>query len=219
VPRNNRGLTIVELLVVMVLLSILFYYIFKLLEPGLRVWRQSDRKVNLQQNTLVGIYRLKNELRESNQNTVTIRKYDMTTDLMGDCVCFASARNEKGELIIKTGAGSAGDPEWQRYVVYYLDNKSRLRRFATTDYAGYKETDGMHIKIEPRDIAKIDDITRDKVVARFIKVFKADYVPDLKNWRGIINMQLYALYEDPNPRECFGTSLRTSVGVRYDQED
>jgi type II secretory pathway pseudopilin PulG len=219
VPRDKRGITIIEMLVVMLLLSILFYYIFKLLEPGLRVWRQSDTKVNLQQNTLVGIYRLKNELKESNQNTVTIRKYAIAIDRMGDCVSFASARNEKGELILQTGSTNAGDPQWQKFVIYYHDNKSRLRRFVTDSYAGYKQADGMRINCEPRDIARIDDVVRDKVVARFIKSFRIDYVPNFNDWKGIINMELNALHDDPNPRERFSTSLRTAVGVRYDQED
>lgn len=216
---KRRGMTIVEMLVVMVLLSLLFYYIYKLLEPGLRVWRHSDTKVNLQQNTLVGIYRLKTELRESNQNTVSILHYDMAKDRMGYCICFASARNEKGDLFLKMGATNAGDPDWQKYIIYYHDDQKRLRRFATRDYIGYKQTDGMRINCEPRDIAHVDDLVKDKVVAKFIKDFKLEFSPSFELWKGVINMDIYAFYDDPSPLERFGTSLRTAVGVRYDQED
>jgi hypothetical protein len=222
--RNRRGITIAELMVSAVLLMLLFYYIYRLLEPGLRVWRQSDVKVRLQQNNLVGMYRLMNEFKETNKYTVSIRKYDPPQNKVKCLICFASARDNDGNMVTRkvtygTNQIDTGEPAWQKFVIYYLDDQTRLRRYdsgnmGANSYATLKENPGMHLATEPLLRVNADDLRYNAVIARQIQVFNLIYNPDEASWKAV-TVQLTALHDDPNPRERFVNSLETMVGVRY----
>jgi hypothetical protein len=223
-PRCRRGMSIAETIVVAVLMFMLFYYIYKLLEPGLRVWRQSEKRVSLQQSTLISMYRITGDLKESNKYSVTLRNYDLAVDGVGTVICFASARDQDGTMHtrqIHYGSGpvfDSGEPEWQKYVFYYLDNKRRIRRFETNSYTTYKETDGMHLKVEPLMVISPSNPLTNAVIARNIKTFQSVYSPDpLSDGASLkgLTITIGASYPDPDPRERFDTELETTVGVRY----
>jgi hypothetical protein len=231
--RRQRGLSIAELLVVAVLLGIIFYMVFRMLEPGLRVWRQSDVRVRLQQSTLVAMYRLSNELKESNQNSVTLKPCNIVTDRVSMLVCFASARNNTGDLVLlkdQFGTGAVfdtGEPNLQKYVIYYRDDKRRMRRYETAvpspaptpAYSTYRESGSMHINGDPLAYIHIDDIAADPVVSRDIEDFTVDYTPVGSDWKGGLLVKISAKHDDPNPAEQFEMKLETTVRVRYDDKD
>jgi hypothetical protein len=222
--RGGRGITVVELLVSAVLMFMLFYYIYKLLEPGLRVWRQSDVKVRLQQNNLVGMYRLINEVKETNRNSVVVRKCDPPQNKVKCLICFASARDNEGNMVTRkmtygTTQIDTGEPAWQKFVIYYLDDQTRLRRYdsgvlGADSYTTLKENPGMRIATDPINRVNADDYRTNAVIARQIQTFDILYNPNEAEWKGLI-VKLSALHPDPNPREQFSNSLETSVGVRY----
>jgi hypothetical protein len=237
--KAYRGISIAELLVSVVLLGYLFYSIFRLLEPGLRVWRQSDVRVSLQQSTLVAMYRLTNELKESNLNTVTLKRYDPATDRISTLICFASSRDRQGNYVSKKGETNSGvtydtgEPDWQKYVIYYLDNKSRLRRHETSIVADpvplpspspvhpykYRNAADMHMMFDPLTIIQINDLTADPAVARSISDLSIDGDPALTDWTGALTVGITALHPDPNPAEQFQMKLETIVRVRYNEKD
>ena len=213
-----------ELIVVMVLVVFLFYYIYKMLAPGLRVWRQSDIKVSLQQNSLVAMYRLMNELKESNVFTVTLKEYDKDIDQIGTLICFASSQDTAGifHTVKKTLNGKIIDtkaPEWQQYIIYYQDSKNRLRRHETGEYKAIQESGGMRIKSEPIYWINVNNLSTNTIVARNIEELKIIYNPDEANWKGGLNISIKARYNDPNPAERFETSLQTTFEVRYDEPE
>jgi hypothetical protein len=234
-----RGISIAELLVSAALLGYLLYSIFRLLEPGLRVWRQSDVRVTLQQCTLVAMYRLTNEIKESNRNTVTLKNYDPAVDRVSALICFASNRDGQGNYVSKKGETNSGvtydsgEPDWQKYVIYYLDDKSRLRRHETPVVAdpvplpspapphpnSYRDAGDMHMKFDPLKIIQIDNLASDSVVARSIHDLSIDGDPSSPEWGGALTVGITALHPDPNPAEQFQMKLETTVRVRYDDTD
>jgi hypothetical protein len=215
--RRVQGSTLIELIVAAVLLLILFYIIYSLLSPGFRAWMRSEKKVEIQQQTVISVYSLTNELRESHQKSVTIKNYNPSVDHVSTLICFASHRDKNGIIRTKQlqyGIGppfDSGEPEWQKYVIYYLDDKSRLRRWETTDYLSYKDANSMQIGIEPLNCIKVTDLLSNRVIARKIESFTIMCDPAGTNWKGCLDMTLVS-YDD---EQKFRTSLTTDVGVRY----
>jgi hypothetical protein len=215
--KKLQGNTIVEVLVSAVLLLLLFSIIYSLLSPGFKYWMRSQKKVEIQQQTVISVYSITNELRESHQKSVTIKNYNPPTDHVSTLVCFASNRDKNGTIRtqqLQYGIGppfDSGEPEWQKYVFYYLDDNSRLRRGETTDYLSYKAANSMQISIDPLNYIKINDLLSNRVIARKIESFSIDYDPGGTTWKGCLNMTLVS-YDEENK---FKTTLTTSVGVRY----
>jgi hypothetical protein len=214
------------LMVVCILTFLLFYYIYKLLTPGLTAWRRSEVKVTLQQNTVIGMYRLKKEIEESNVYTVTVRHCDLAIEKISDLVCFASARDKNGTLrtrfVTYTGRTGfdSGAPDWQKYIIYYHDYKSRLRRMETPDYVSFREAQGMRIRCDPTTLIHVDDTSLDSVVTRKIERFAVAFDPPTADeWKGGLYVSLVAFNPDPNPVEEFRTTLETTMVVRYDDLD
>lgn len=214
----SRGLTVVEVMVSSALVFILFYYIFKMLAPGMRVWMKSDIKVNLQQNTLVAMTRLTNELKESNKYSVSLREYHGINDI-STLICFASARDSRGDFKFREEefAGSMlpnGEPEWQKFIIYYLDTKSRLRRFETLSYDTLRDIYGMDIAGDPSNLIDVNDSVRNAIVGRKIETLSILYNPSEDTCRGF-DIRLTA-YDENDRVEEFSTTLQTTIEVRYE---
>ena len=226
--RSEHGISILELTISFVLLGILFYCIYSLLRPGLRVWRESDMRVSTQQNTLVGIYRMINDAKETNSHSVIYGTYDPAVDGISSIICFASARDRAGT--VRTGTITCGgtqiatgEPEWQQYIIYYLDSQNRLRRYETLassppeTYQDLKGTNTMRIKEPAIYKIRTGDLLRDKVIARNIK--KMEAVPRTLSTGGqtAIFIRLTA-YDPHNNIQDYSLTLETAVGVRYNEK-
>ena len=217
-----RGITIVELLVVSVILMLFFYMVYLLLAPGLRVWRKSDIKVTLQQNTLVGMRMMMNELRESNVNTVTIQKYEPSIHGISTLVCFASPRDFSGTLQGKwVDEGGfhydSGFLVWSKFIIYYHDTERRLRRYDRIDFDSNKESGGMHIAGDPVAYIHVGDLQTDRVIARNIENFEVKYNPPPPDWKRYIDLKLEARDRLNSDMEDYVTGLQTTVEVRYNE--
>jgi hypothetical protein len=228
VGKKQRGISLIELIVCALLMFMLFYYIYKLLAPGLRVWRQSEKRVCLQQSNLVSMYRVTNDLKETNKYSVSLKRYDKATmleNLNGDgyLICFASARDQNGTYHTRqvqygtAPAFDSGEPEWQKYVIYYIDNSRRIRRYETPTFTPYKDPVAMTINGDVFSIITPSNLSTNSVISRNVGDFTADYSPDPPNastFKGL-RIVVSAWYDDPDPREQFKTALETTVGVRY----
>lgn len=223
--RLRKGISLIEVIVVSVLVFMMFYYIYKMLAPGMRAWRRSDVKVSIQQNNLVAMYRLMNDLKESNIHTISLRNCDVKSDRISTLICLASARDEKGVLHTKIknyGAGKNYDskePDWQNFVIYYLDEKMRLRRRVAGNYIACREPRGMSFKGNPVNAISVDNTTTDQVIARKIEALTILYNPDEEHWSGGFDVKIVAAYLDPDPAETFRTALQSTLEVRYDEPD
>ena len=212
--RARKGISVVEVLVVTVVLGLLFYNIYRLLIPGMTIWMKSDKKVTLQQSALVSLYRIKDELKESNLNTYTYRQYDKDVDHLTTLICFASAIDKNGTLVNKTLHNADGsdiktpNPDWQKYVIYYLDDRKRIRRHETDSYATMKQPDGMEMLKEPIDEI---DLVRDKIISTRIEEFNVEKHNASPVWNGGVRLEIKAHDDDID----FSTTLETIVGMRY----
>jgi len=224
------GITVVELTVASVLLGVLFYCIYGLLSPGLKAWRESDVKVAIQQNTLLGMYRLINEVKETNRFSVAVDNYDVPYQRISSIICFLSSRNNRGDLVTKKifcGGEwmDTGEPEWQKYVIYYLDDRERIRRYETPvnasyspPYKEYREVDSMMMKFRPVDMVHLDNLSSDSVVARNISKLRLGSSVDTESEKMAVNVMITA-YDPSGSVKDYSTSLQTTVGVRYNEED
>ncbi|MDQ7825766.1 MAG: hypothetical protein RDV48_23395 [Candidatus Eremiobacteraeota bacterium] len=218
--RERNGHTVIEMLVVLVILILLFWSVYRLLAPGLRAWVKSDSKVMVQQNALLGMYRLTNELKESNIYTVSLMDYNGHS-----LICCASSRDREGNLhsrIFLYGVGSSydtGSPEWQKYIIFYLDDKSRIRRYETpvsppaTTFTTYRSSDTMRIAVDPASLINPSDTLSNKVIANKIKTLSILYNPSSGDWKGGLDISITAWDDEQD----FETTLETTIGVRYDE--
>lgn len=216
-------MTLVETLVVVVLLMLIFSYIYRLIVPGLRAWAKGDVKVKVQQAALVSFYRLTSELKETNRNTISIRKYDVIYDGVSTLICFASSRDREGALVNKTETwGITGKPQWQKYIFYYLDKKERFRRYemdpVTKPYSGWHEDRGMHFRQDPLGSIDPDNVIRDRVIANNVRTFEILYNPSENSWENGLDVTVTA-YGTYGSTEEFSTCLRTTIRVRYNDEE
>lgn len=223
--KAGRGLTVLEMIVVTILIFLIFYYIYKMLSPGIAAWRKSEIKVSLQQNTMVALYRLKNELEESNVNTVTLKIYNPSVDKISTLICFASPRDKNGIIHTKwlsyagRAAFDSGVPDLQKYVIYYLDAKFNLRRSETSNYTNFRSTDSMQIRGDPKSYISIDNLMINPIIARQIEELTIRYNPNLEEWRGGIDISISAVQRDLEGVEQFRTNLETTFVVKYDDID
>lgn len=208
------------MLVVSVILMILFYVVYLFLKPGLRVWKKSDRKVTLQQGTLVGLRMIVNDLGESNTNSVKIYYYNIISDHVSTLICMASARNNSGVLQSVWANDGHNDYDtgqliWTKFIIYYHDYKYRLRRCSGIDFAANKTPKGMQLSVDPITLIHIENVSADRIIARNIEKVEFNYEPSETDWKGWISIRIEAkeqqLYED----EACATNLQTSVEVRY----
>jgi hypothetical protein len=214
--KIRRGTSLVEILVASALLGLLFYNIYRLLVPGMQVWMKSDKKVTLQQNALLGMYRLKDEIKETNQNTITLREYDINTDKIDTLICFASAVDNNGVLKNKTVTNLDGtkveapEPEWQKFVIFYRDNQNKIRRHEKYTYETAREPGSMRIAGDPKNEI---DLIGDRIVAARIKTLEILYNSPPPEWNGGLNIKITAFDDDID----FTTTLETTVGARYNE--
>jgi hypothetical protein len=112
-----RGATLAEVLVVSVLALIVTGVTFCVLLLAKRSWVMVSSRASACINSEVALERVRRDLQDSSVSGITIRD--------GAALCFLSARDENGSF----RTDSDGNPQWQAFVVYYVDSTLRsLRR-------------------------------------------------------------------------------------------
>jgi len=219
---SRRGISLIELMVCCFLLVLLFYHVYQLLAPGLRAWHVSDEKIRLQQASLVALHRLMGEIQESNRNTFDVRSYDVTLYHVSTLVCFATSSDETGNRITRLVDDGlhpkfdSGEPVWQRYIIYYLDYLSRLRRIDTIDFTTNREAGGMQVSGDPVKRIHVSDLITDRIVAKDISTFTITMLPDKAHWNGWLHILVSARDNGNHQLDGYSSTLQTTLEVRYD---
>lgn len=124
--RSERGMTLPEILVVCALLGILSTCLYNTLLPGIRAWKRSESKVEIQRSGFFALRQISEELRGSDIESVTIfhntyKDGETGQVLAADAISFLSPSCQ--------GAGIQYNEEtgkilWQKHGIFYLDAAS-----------------------------------------------------------------------------------------------
>lgn len=114
-PRQQKGLTLPELLIAMALFGLISTYIALLIKAGFGYLRQAEEKAELQRNSLFVLSLMTKEIAESSADCI---RYGGGTDPEG--LVYASPRSMAGEVSYDNG-----HLLWKRWVCIYWDSDSR----------------------------------------------------------------------------------------------
>lgn len=108
--RRTRGLSLPELLIVMILLVLLGGILLSMVIAGNGTFVATTSRIGVRQDLQTALRRIVGELRTSNGSYVTIRTS------APKALAFLSARDATGRFVTDAN----GNPAWQRYAIYYL---------------------------------------------------------------------------------------------------
>ena len=119
---TGYGMSLIEMLVVLVILILLSGSLAWMLMSGKTIWQASLTASADRQNIQLAAQRISQELRDSQIGLIT-----NNTGGTSKAFSFLSAYNDKGVFI----TDNAGLPVWQKYVIYYIPvGENRLLRKA-----------------------------------------------------------------------------------------
>lgn len=108
---SRRGLTLMELVVVVGLLGLLLALLIQILNPSLRVWELNRARADLDQAAMVAIGRLQRDLHATHREAISYRA-------AGPCT-LAFPLTERYEAL-------TGKPIFERWALYSLDTANRV---------------------------------------------------------------------------------------------
>ena len=188
----RKGMTLPEILIVCGLLGLMTTCLYSILIPGLRAWKRSDIKSDLQRNGLIAMKRISLELRSSDIESVKIfhNSYvDSVTKktFTSDAISFISPVGRGDEIEYDPETGSI---LWQKYGIFYLDPPSH-KLYLQEKYFN-----------PPTDSP--DDYQL------------SDYVPDTQNDRIVAkNITSLSFQAEPDPKKD-GTILKNPITFEID---
>lgn len=120
-------MTVLEIMVAAIILSILFGTIFYFFKMGSSAWQLSSRNVDLENQALIALTRMESEIRETVYGSISLATiYDPN-----DSICFLSMVDASTNV----GTFNGSNPEWKKYILYFL---SRDQENSTSDYNAYE---------------------------------------------------------------------------------
>jgi len=174
---GEKAMTLAEIIVVSVLMIILTYCLYSTLLPGVRAWRKSDIRADVQQNALIVLQRVSTELRSSDIDSVVIKEQTCTESGTGRtlpccAIIFLSPVGAKNEPLYDVNSGQI---IWRKHAVFYLDTATSTLRMQEI-YLSQATTE------RPEEQMKefTPQPSADRVVARHVKAvsFRADQDTD-----------------------------------------
>lgn len=138
IHRNEKGVSLIELLVGIVVFALLVLMVDSVFISAHRTARTAELGANTQQNARIAVERLTREIRESSQADGGV-----IVDSSGTWVAFQSARlgsdpsvfclnvTDPANALYNVGCGATGSnfmPVWQSWIVYWFDGSGVLRR-------------------------------------------------------------------------------------------
>lgn len=110
-----RGVTLAELVVVIVVFGLFIFAVYTALDMGLKGWQMGEVKANLYQKAQAAMGYIVKDFRYSTWKSAQIDNYGDPEEL-NEYICFESP--------VDNMSGSAqqndGFPVWQSYVLYYI---------------------------------------------------------------------------------------------------
>jgi hypothetical protein len=121
--KKQRAMTLAEIIVVCVLMGIVSYCLYATLLPGIRAWRKSDVKADIQRHALVAMQRISRELRSSDiESLVIIHKSYIDAETgrscRADAMTFLSPYGRKSGFLYDAQNSLL---LWKKRGVFYLD--------------------------------------------------------------------------------------------------
>lgn len=167
--NNNRGFTLIEVIIAISLSIILFFSIAYIYELSQNAYRRTDTKAELSQNGRIILDRLSRELRQTS---------DIITTLPGNNSDPASLPSE---IIFQDGH----DTSKIKYIRYYLENKTIKRQEI-----------GYYFSTEPDDYVYINATSHGDGALPLARVLDerivGEYIDDIEFWGNqLVNMNIY----------------------------
>jgi prepilin-type N-terminal cleavage/methylation domain-containing protein len=132
--RSQRGNTLPELLIVVVVLGLLMTMLAAIFAPLMRSQSRSQAKLDTVQSAAAALYRIQRDLRQTDY----LSTWACTTGSSASCsqpttfgsttaIAFpTSYQNGTGQFQLQPNGSNVGQPNWQGIMVYWLDSSGDL---------------------------------------------------------------------------------------------
>ncbi len=118
IPGNNRGYTLLEMMVTTFIVLMIFFSISTLLLSGVKSWREGENRVDVRQNVRIAMDRVAREVRQAAYLTTVIGYTNKTSPTYQPYY--------QKNLVFKDQNGQT--------VKYYLSNKQLIRGVGSATY-------------------------------------------------------------------------------------
>lgn len=128
--KANKGLSLVELIVVIAVMSVIGAILVRFLILGNAAWHSGDAEIRATQEARKGIMSMVKELRQTNANSLrTIGGALYQDNTIYNSIVFQVVSDNNGDGSVIT---STGTTEWSAPITYYVNNGQLIRLFDNT---------------------------------------------------------------------------------------
>jgi len=118
-----RGFSLVEILVSLVIVSILIFALFSVMEVGRNSWFNADTSVQLRQEIIRAFMTMERELKETRPAQISL-----TSGSSSSLLTFKIPQDNNGDATILDASGNV---EWSGNIVYALNGSGQITRTAS----------------------------------------------------------------------------------------
>lgn len=104
--RNEKGLTLIELIITMLIISLLLGSIYGILEGALKVWLQGSERIDIQQNARIAINTLETEIRRADRVNLNSGATTLNLTINGQLIRYYLS----GTQLLRSVSGEGNNP-------------------------------------------------------------------------------------------------------------
>ena len=104
--RNEKGLTLIELIVTLLIVSLLLGSIYGILQGTLRVWLHGSEKIDIQQNARIAMNTLESEIKRADRVNSSSTSTSLNLTIDGQLVRY----HLSGTQLLRATSGGGNNP-------------------------------------------------------------------------------------------------------------
>ena len=138
--KNEKGLTLIELIITLLIVSLLLGSIYGILQGTLRVWLHGSEKMDIQQNARIAMNTLESEIKRADRVNVNSTSTSLNLTIDGQLVRYHLSGTQ---LLRATGGGGNNPVAYnlkQLQFTYYpsVNSCSLVKIYMEFESRGYK---------------------------------------------------------------------------------
>ena len=151
--RNEKGLTLIELIITLLIVSLLLGSIYGILQGTLRVWLHGSEKIDIQQNARIAMNTLESEIKRADRVNSNSTSTSLNLTIDGQLVRY----HLSGTQLLRATSGGGNNPVAynlkQLRFTYYpsINSCSLVEIYMEFESQGYKYSITSRINVRAAD--------------------------------------------------------------------